>query len=74
MDVVLGLQNRDQAYDFLVGVLTPAELEILPMRLEIVRRLKKGVSQTKIAKELGVGIATVTRGSREIKQKRFKYI
>jgi len=29
--------------------------------------LKAGVSQREIARRLGVGIATVTRGSREIK-------
>ncbi|MBU0727309.1 trp operon repressor [Patescibacteria group bacterium] len=34
--------------------------------------LKKGVSQRRIADKLGVGIATVTRGAKEIKKKNFK--
>jgi TrpR family trp operon transcriptional repressor len=34
--------------------------------------LKKGVPQRNIAQQLGVGIATVTRGAREIKMGRFK--
>jgi len=42
--------------------------------LQIVRMLKKGVPQHQIAKELGIGIATVTRGSKELQKGNFKYI
>ena len=51
----------------LEGLLTPAELHAIGQRLQIAQLLKAGVSQREIAKRLGVGIATVTRGSREIK-------
>lgn len=69
---LLSIKTEAEMEDFLSGLLTTAELEELPKRLEIIRLLKKGVPQAKIAKDLGVGIATVTRGSKELKQGRFK--
>ncbi|MDO3386644.1 YerC/YecD family TrpR-related protein [Gilvimarinus sp. SDUM040013] len=50
----------------LEGLLTPAELHAISQRLQITRMLKAGVSQREVAKQLGVGIATVTRGSRAL--------
>lgn len=52
---------------FLHSILTPAEFEEIPKRLQIVKLLMKGVPQREVAQKLGVGIATVTRGSRELK-------
>lgn len=60
--------------NFLRGLLTEGELVELVKRLQIVKKLKAGVSQQKIAKELGVGVATVTRGSKEIQKGRFTQI
>ncbi|MGB3601911.1 MAG: Trp family transcriptional regulator, partial [Marinomonas sp.] len=37
-------------------------------RLKIIALLDDGVPQRDIAKQLGVGIATVTRGSRALKE------
>jgi len=71
---LLGLQDKAQMKDFLFGILTPYELEEIPKRLEIVKMLKSGVAQHKIASKLGVGVATVTRGSKEIQKGRFKDI
>lgn len=71
---LLGIKSKTEMKDFLYGILTPYELEEIPMRLRIVRLLKQGVSQHKIAEELGVGVATVTRGSKELKKGRFKNI
>ena len=61
-------------YDFLLGILTPRELQELPTRLEIVKLLKQGVPHHQIAESLGTGVATVTRGSKEIQKGRFKNI
>ncbi len=47
----------------LTDLLTPAEIEDLWLRCEIVRKLLDGVPQREIARELGVSIAKVTRGS-----------
>ena len=71
-DTFLKFESRKEVTDFLEGILTPQELIEIPQRLEIVRLLKQGVTQRKIADDLGVGIATVTRGSRELKKGRFK--
>lgn len=74
IELLLSIKNREEMKDFLLGILTPKELEEIPTRLQIVKMLKKGTSQHAIAEKLGVGIATVTRGSKEIKLGRFKVI
>ncbi|HEY7774863.1 MAG TPA: Trp family transcriptional regulator [Marinagarivorans sp.] len=56
----------------LEALLTPSELQTIATRLEIAQLLKSGMTQRDIAKQLGVGIATVTRGSRELKAGKFK--
>lgn len=72
ISALMNIKSKEEYSEFLSGLLTPAELEELPKRLEIIRQLKQGIPQAKIAKDLGVGIATVTRGSKELKQGRFK--
>jgi len=71
VEVLLEIKNKKEMLDFLKGILTPKEMEEISTRLQIVKLLKKGKPQQFIAKKLGVGIATVTRGSREIKLGRF---
>jgi TrpR family transcriptional regulator, trp operon repressor len=73
-DVILELSDKTEAMDFLRGILTNKEIAEISQRLQIVKLLKKGIPQRKISEELGVGIATVTRGSKEIKKGRFKKI
>jgi len=68
------MKTSSDMKDFLFGILTPKERKELPVRLQIVKLLKTGIPQNKIAKKLKVGIATVTRGSKEISQGRFKHI
>lgn len=71
---LLSINSAEQMENFLLGMLTPQELDEIPMRLEIVKMLKKGIPQKEISKRLGVGVATITRGSREIRKGRFKYV
>lgn len=71
---LLEINGKDKMFDFLQGILTPKELIEIPNRLEIVKMLKKGISQHDIAGKLHVGVATVTRGSRELQKGRFKYV
>src|SRR3989338_3372486 len=54
---------------FLRDLLTPIEYQDVVYRWQIVQRLTRGESQRRIADELGLGIATITRGSRELKNK-----
>ena len=74
IDLLLSIKNREEMEDFLLGILTPKELQEIPTRLEIVKLLKKGIPQHEISQKLGVGIATVTRGSAELKKGRFKVV
>lgn len=71
IEVLLQAKSEAAMLDLLEGLLTPSELTEIARRLQIVKLLKAGVSQREIAEKLAVGIATVTRGSREIKQGRF---
>lgn len=67
-------QDKQLLEDLLIGITTAQEREAIAQRIEIVKRLITGEPQAKIAKELGVGIATVTRGSKELSQGRFKIL
>lgn len=51
---------------FLIDLLTPAEYREVALRWQIVKLLHKGMPQRQIAEELGVSVATVSRGSREL--------
>ena len=55
----------------LEALLTPYEQEAVIHRLQIFTLLTKGLSQREIAKQLGVGIATVTRGSKALQAGKF---
>lgn len=74
IEILLKINGKDEMLDFLHGILTPKELIEIPNRLEIVKMLKRGISQHDIAGKLHVGIATVTRGSRELQNGRFNYV
>jgi len=52
----------------LEDLLTPKEISDLADRIDILRLLAKGESQRDVAKELGISITTVNRGSRVLKR------
>tara|TARA_B100000767_G_scaffold220725_1_gene209050 strand:- start:233 stop:454 length:222 start_codon:yes stop_codon:yes gene_type:complete len=56
----------------LEGLLSPYEQQELINRLQIFELLSQGVSQRQVAQQLGVGIATVTRGSRALQAGSYK--
>ncbi|WP_191602026.1 Trp family transcriptional regulator [Marinomonas algicola] len=64
----LAARDEGQMQKLLQGLLTPNEVSEMRKRLQIFTLLKEGVSQREISKQLGVGIATVTRGSRALKE------
>lgn len=64
---LLALGNAVQMEQALRSLLTPTELAEVARRLQIFKLLEQGVPQRQIAQTLGVGIATVTRGSRALK-------
>ncbi len=53
----------------LSDLLTASELDDVARRLQIIEMLAEGVPQRQIADHLGVGIATVSRGSNVLKQR-----
>ena len=73
-DTLCSVKTKNEMKDFLEGILTIKELDEIPTRLEIVKLLKKKVPQHKIAEKLHVGVATVTRGSRELQNGHFQTI
>ncbi len=70
----LRIKGQKELENFLSGLFTPQELAEIPVRLQIVKMLKGGFPQHKIAEKLGVGIATVTRGSKEIQLGHFQNV
>lgn len=74
LDLISSTKDKDLLEDFLKGVTTPKERKELVVRVEIIKRLINREPQQKIATELGVGIATVTRGSKELSEGRFKIL
>lgn len=67
-------RDEELLEDFLLGLTTPNEREALVQRVEIIKRLLAGEAHHKIAEELGVGVATVTRGSKELASGRFRLL
>jgi len=74
VDELLKANTKDKIENLLRGLLTPKELEEFAKRIQLVRMLKKGVAQHEIAEKLGMGVATVSRGARELKLGNFKTI
>ncbi|HTE49102.1 MAG TPA: Trp family transcriptional regulator [Candidatus Paceibacterota bacterium] len=54
---------------FLKDILTPNEFETLSLRWQIVKKLKKGETHRSVVGDLGLGMSTVTRGSRMLRNK-----
>lgn len=64
---ITSIDNEKSMLLFLETLLTSKELEDMCTRMQIIKRLLKGDPQREIASDLKVGIATVTRGSIQIK-------
>lgn len=65
---LLSVETASEMELFLSSILTPKERQELPKRLAIFALLKQGVPQHEIAERVGVGVATVTRGSIELQR------
>jgi Trp operon repressor len=62
-------KNKTLLRDFVKDILTPREFENISVRWQIVERLAKGEHHQAIAEALHLGVGTVTRGSREMRNK-----
>jgi TrpR family trp operon transcriptional repressor len=66
---LLSRRTPEEMEEALRELLTDSELAEIANRLQIFAMLKQGIPQRRIADELGVGIATVTRGSKALKSR-----
>ncbi len=57
-------------HEFLTDILTAGEYEEIARRWQIIKMLEEGYPQREIAEKLGVGVATVTRGAKELSDKK----
>lgn len=74
IDLIYGAPNRALLENLLLGLTTAKERQEMTQRIQIIRRLIAGEAHHKIAADLGVGVATVTRGSKELAQGRFQVL
>lgn len=68
--MLAGIKKPADMEKFLEDILTPSEFEDIGARWQIIKQLSRGVPQREIARKLGVSIAKITRGSRELRDKR----
>ena len=66
--VFAGTKDRKLLESFLYCLLTPAEAADIASRWALVKALHEGRTQRDIAKDLGVSLCKITRGSRELKK------
>ncbi|MDC9720027.1 MAG: Trp family transcriptional regulator [Gammaproteobacteria bacterium] len=72
VNYLMAQSSTDKISAALEGLLTPYEQQELINRLQIFELLSQGVSQRQVAQQLGVGIATVTRGSKALQAGSYK--
>ena len=60
--------DRELVESFLYCLLTPAEVAEIAIRWALVKDLERGIPQREIAKNLGISLCKITRGSRELKK------
>jgi TrpR family trp operon transcriptional repressor len=63
-ELFASVDTPKEAKLLLNDILTPQELESLAERWQLIQALHTGKSQRDIAKDLGVSISKITRGSR----------
>lgn len=66
--------SKEKMENLLLGLMTTKEIEEFAERIRIVQLLKKGIGQHDVAAKLGTGVATVSRGAKEIKEGKFKTV
>ena len=64
MQAISLLKRQDEAMAFFVDLCTPAELEAMADRWQVVPLLRKGVPYRTIHDETGVSVTTITRVAR----------
>ncbi len=68
VSTLAGCSDARLIHDFLQSLLTPSEVAEVANRWALVRLLDEGMSQRNIARELGLSLCNITRGSKELKK------
>jgi TrpR family trp operon transcriptional repressor len=66
--ILAEVQEPELIESFFRRLLTPAEIADIAARWALVKALDAGISQREIAKNLGLSLCKITRGSRELKK------
>lgn len=67
---IQNLKSESDIKDFLESLFTSDEIIEFEKRLEIIKMIVAGIPQREISKKLNVGIATVSRGSKVVNNKK----
>jgi TrpR-related protein YerC/YecD len=67
MHAILLIENQDEALRFFSDLCTPAELEAMADRWQVVPMVRLGIPYRTIHERTGVSVATITRIARCIK-------
>ena len=69
MKAIAEINDPEKVANLLDEILTPNEMKDLLLRWKLMEMLKSGISQRKIASQLGVSLCKITRGSKILKDK-----
>ena len=67
VNVFSSIQDNNDMIRFFHEILTDSEIRNLALRWELMKRLKKGIPQRKIAADLRISLCKITRGSKILK-------
>lgn len=66
MKAIALIETREEAQHFFTDLCTPAELEAMADRWQVVPLLRQGIPYRQIHEQTGVSVATITRVARFI--------
>jgi len=67
--ILARIGDRKLIREFLICILTEYEIKEIAGRWELVKLLYDGMSQRRIAEQLGMSLCKITRGSKELKKR-----
>jgi len=67
-DLLASVRHAQAMRQLMDEILTPAEARDLALRWRLLQRLQAGEPQRRIARDLGISLCKITRGSRILKQ------
>lgn len=65
--IIKQIESKEDLKNFLNDILTPSEIETIYERLQIIKLLKKWLTQREVALKLNTSTSTVNRWSRILK-------